>query len=170
MEASLSIKLDILGGLVKVGDAEISAVQKAALKNLKANIEAKIDAALKANVFVGAEADLSEVLSTVTGVLPSGLIPEEKLLPIVVDVITSIKANLKVELPTIMADLAADIESEIDVEIKDLAVTVPLVLDLEIDANLDIDVEIKAAVKASLAALAKLDVNAAARVIVKDLI
>ncbi|KAI9278762.1 hypothetical protein BDA99DRAFT_567420 [Phascolomyces articulosus] len=170
LEASLSVKLNILGGLVKVGNAEINAVQKAALKNLKASIEAKIDAALKTKVFAGAEADLTEVLSTVTGLLPSGLLPEEKLLPIVADVIASVKADLKVQLPAIMADLAADIEAEIEVEIKDLSVTVPLILDVEINANLDIDVEIDLAVKACLSALAKLNVDAAARAVVKDLI
>ncbi|KAI8140383.1 hypothetical protein BJV82DRAFT_581350 [Fennellomyces sp. T-0311] len=170
LEASLSVKLDILGGLVKIGNAEISAVQRAALKNLKAKIEAKIDAALKSKIFVGAEADLTAALETVTGLLPSGLLPEEKLLPIVADIVADIKADLKLELPEIMADLSADIAAEVDVEIKDLSVTVPLIISIEINADIDFDLEINAAVKVALSALAKLDVDAAARVVVKELI
>ncbi|KAG0168766.1 hypothetical protein DFQ28_004311 [Apophysomyces sp. BC1034] len=163
IKASLNIHVKILGGLIKVGNAQISAIQSAAVNGLKIRIEGKVDADVEANVYADIDAKLKRKLTGKQTFL------ERELLKLLMDVEGQVVSKLKVELPKIQADLKGFIKTAVHAHLHDVEVNIPFILTIRVDADLDVTIAAEACVKAALSALAHVDIKAAAKALLTDL-
>ncbi|KAF7727211.1 hypothetical protein EC973_007909 [Apophysomyces ossiformis] len=163
VKASLNVHVKILGGLIKVGNAQISAIQSAAIKGLKLKVEGRVDSDVDANVYADLDAKLKRRL---TG---KHVLFERELLKLLGQVEGDVVSKLKVELPKIQTDLKTFIKTAVHAHLHDVEVNVPFILTIRVDADLDVTIAAEACVNAALRALSRVDIKAAARAIMTDL-
>ncbi|ORY95682.1 hypothetical protein BCR43DRAFT_441469, partial [Syncephalastrum racemosum] len=162
--AKLDINLELLGGVVKTGDIELKATQKAIIKKLEAKIAAKIEADLQLKVFASLEDTLVNLLSPVTD-----LLPESQLLDIILDLEGSLVAKLKAEIPEIVANLSGALSGELDIVVKGFEINLPGIIELSIGADVESKVDLKAEGKAAVSTCSSLDLKSTAQAVLKDL-
>ncbi|KAF7730668.1 hypothetical protein EC973_001617 [Apophysomyces ossiformis] len=162
IKAGLNVSAKILGGVVTLDDLNIEARQSAALKNVKLNIEAKLNAELKANVYADIEVQLRKLCLGKT-------LTQDQLLKILIDIEAKLKAKLKVELPKLQAKLKVDIKAAIAACIKKLTVKIPPIATITASAKVDVDVALKACLDAAIKACATIDATVAAKALLKAL-
>jgi hypothetical protein len=163
LNASLDVKVKALGGILSVGDAKISAVQSAAIKNVQVKLNAAIEANLQTEVYAKIEADLLKVLKK------HKKCSQDDLLKILIDLEAKLIAALKIKLPSICAKLKVDIKAAVDACIKDLQVNIPHILNVKISTSFKLDVAVKACVDLAVKICADLNAKVCAKAVLKAL-
>lgn len=157
----LDVDAKVLGGLVSA-DVSVSAVEKLAIKKLKAELEAELKAKAKVDVYASVEAYLRKKCG-------SKRLTEKKLLQIIADVEAKAIETLKVELPKIGADLKLNSKAQVDIILKKVSVNIPLIASINVKGAFDIKAAISACVKVGVKVCAKLSATESAKVILKAL-
>ncbi|ORZ23329.1 hypothetical protein BCR42DRAFT_404505 [Absidia repens] len=128
MKASFDIKVKVLGGLISLGDARISARQSAAINKAQGKVSASIEANLETEVYAPIEAELNKLLKK------KKKVSQADLMKILTNVEAKLIAKLKIKLPEICAKLKASIQASVEACIKDLAINIPLILTIKINS------------------------------------
>lgn len=162
LSASLDIKASLLGGAVQIGDLHIKAIQKAAVKKLKAEFDAELKAQVKAKVFKEIEVLLRKKCGHKS-------LTEKQLLKILIDVEAKLKQSLKVELPKIGVSLKLKAKEQIEVTLKNLKVDIPLIAKISVNASINEKAAIDSCISVGVKACAKLNATESAKLIIKGL-
>ncbi|GAN03775.1 hypothetical protein MAM1_0047d03230 [Mucor ambiguus] len=161
--ASLKIRANILGGLIKVEDIHVKAIESAAVKNFQASFEAKLNAKIQASIYDKLEVNLRKSCGV------GRLLDEIKLLDIVADLETKAKALINVELPKIGVDLGVKVKEELEIAVKGVEVNIPLILQIAIDIGINERAALETCIDTALKVCAKLDAKASAKAILEAL-
>ncbi|CEP12169.1 hypothetical protein [Parasitella parasitica] len=161
--ASLKIHANILGGLVKVEDVHVKAIESAAVNNFRTTFDAKLNAKIQAHIYDRLEVSLRKSCGVYR------VLDELKLLEIIADLESVAKALIIVELPKIGAELNTKIREELEIAIKGVEVNIPLILQIAIDVGINEKATLEACIDAALKVCTKLDARASARAILEAL-
>lgn len=160
--ASLKIHASILGGLVKVGEVHLKAIESAAAKNVKVGFEANLQTEVEAKIYAPLEVSLRKSCG-------SQLLDQVKLLSILTELEAQAQALIKVQLPKIGVSLRAKAKEQIEVAAKGIEVNIPLILQISVDATVNEKATLDASIAAGLQVCAKLVAKDAAKVILAAL-
>ncbi|CAO0796047.1 unnamed protein product [Mucor circinelloides] len=161
--ASLKIHANILGGLIKVEDVHVKAIESAAIKNFRAAFDLQLNAKIKAHIFDPLEVSLRKTSGA------NLLLDETKLLEIVADVESKAKALIRVELPKIGVELGVKVKEELEIAVKGVEVNIPLILQVAVDIGINERATLETCIDTALKVCANLDAEAAAKVILEAL-
>ncbi|KAI8639159.1 hypothetical protein BD408DRAFT_477290 [Parasitella parasitica] len=161
--ASLKIHANILGGLIKVEDVHVKAIESAAVRNFRAAFDAKLNAKIKAQIYDKLEISLRKSCGV------RRVLDEFKLLDIVADLESEAQALISVKLPEIGVELGAKVKEELEIAIKGVEVNIPLILQIAIDVGINERATLETCIDAALKVCAKLDAKASAKAILNAL-
>lgn len=161
--ASLKIRANILGGLIKVEDIHVKAIESAAVKNFQAGFDAKLNAKIQTSIYDKLEISLRKSCGM------NRLLDEIKLLDIVADLETKAKALINVELPKIGVDLGAKVKEELEIAVKGVEVNIPLILQIAVDIAINERATLETCIDAALKVCAKLDAKTSAEALLQAL-
>ncbi|KAI9471871.1 MAG: hypothetical protein EXX96DRAFT_582050 [Benjaminiella poitrasii] len=143
VKANLHIKASIMGGVVKVGNAQIEAIQTAAVNGLQTQmthtIEKKVNQVLSETVTPKID-QLLLLPSNDTIQQPESqmVLTTPQLTDILMDAETLARSELQVELPEIQKTLKTSLNSQLKAQIKGLKINIPGVLQIDVSAKLDV--------------------------------
>lgn len=161
--ASLKIHANILGGLVKVEDVHIKAIESAAVKNFKTAFDLKLNTKIQARIYDDLEVELHKTCGV------NRLLDEAKLLEIVANLESKAKALISVELPKIGLELGVKIKEELNVAIKGVEVNIPLILQIAVDVGINERATLETCIDTALKVCAKLNAKASAKIVLEAL-
>ncbi|KAI8644959.1 hypothetical protein BD408DRAFT_339635 [Parasitella parasitica] len=156
VKASITIKTSIMGGAVQVGNAQIEAIQTAAVDGLKKSLTESVTPAI--DQLLKAPANKKQkVLSTT------------QLSKVLVKAETIARSELQVKLPTIQKTLKSCVDKQLKAQIKDLEVDIPGVLKIQISANVDVISSVKTVMKKVYKSYADVSVAVAVQSYIKGI-
>ncbi|KAF1807506.1 hypothetical protein V8B55DRAFT_1570631 [Mucor lusitanicus] len=161
--ASLKIHANILGGLIKVEDVHVKAIESAAVKNFKTEFDLKLSAKIQAHIYDQLEVGLRKTCGT------NRQLDEIKLLDIVTDLESKAKALINVELPKIGVDLGVKVKEELELAVKGVEVNIPLILQIAVDIGINERATLETCIDTALKVCAKLDAKASAKIVLEAL-
>ncbi|KAI8988635.1 hypothetical protein BDF20DRAFT_911083 [Mycotypha africana] len=137
VKASLDIKVTAMGGFVKVGHAEIDAIQTAAVEGLKSRISTTINEKFD-QILSDTVTPQVEQLSSFPSAENQKAISVRVVEPILIHAETIARSELKMALPEIRKTLKKRIDAQLNAQIKNLEVDIPGVLKIQINANVNV--------------------------------
>ncbi|KAL9537227.1 hypothetical protein MBANPS3_011966 [Mucor bainieri] len=161
--ASLKIHANILGGLIKVEDVHVKAIESAAVKNFKTAFDIKLNAKIQAHIYDKLEVDLRKACGV------SRLLNEVELFDIVAGLESKAKAVINVELPKIGVELGITVKEELEVAVKGVEVNIPLILQIAVDIGINERATLETCIDTALKVCAKLDAKSSAKIILESL-
>ncbi|CAO0791650.1 unnamed protein product [Mucor circinelloides] len=167
VKASITIKTSIMGGAVHVGNAQIEAIQTAAVDGLKTQMTKTVEKEIEESLSESITPAIDQLLVAPTKNQKS--LSTKQLTNVLIKAETIARTELKVKLPTIQKTLKSCVDKQLNAHIKDLQVDIPGVLKIQISANVDVISSVQTAVQKMYKSYADVSVVVAVQSYIKGI-
>ncbi|KAF1801987.1 hypothetical protein FB192DRAFT_1375718 [Mucor lusitanicus] len=168
VKASITIKTSIMGGAVHVGNAQIEAIQTAAVDGLKTQMTKTVEKEIEESLSESITPAIDQLLVT-PGIKNQKALSTKQLTNVLIKAETIARTELKIKLPTIQKTLKSCVDKQLNAHIKDLQVDIPGVLKIQISANVDVISSVKTAVQKMYKSYADVSVAVAVQSYIKGI-